>query len=117
MTWAFDVASNIPRLNQSGTETGLAGIATAIGALPSVARSTAYTTAKMVKPQHLRAFGIVVQLLALRRQVRQHMARHWAARQQMVRRSLRPSKPLIFRLWVRPITTTCQTFGWPSTVR
>lgn len=50
MAWSFDVASNIPRLNQSGTETGLAGIATAIGALPSVARSTAYTTAQMVKP-------------------------------------------------------------------
>lgn len=50
MTWSFDVASNIPRLNQSGTDTGLAGIATAIAALPSVARSTAYTTAQMVKP-------------------------------------------------------------------
>ena len=50
MAWSFDVASNIPRLNQSGTDTGLAGIATAIAALPSVARSTAYTTAQMVKP-------------------------------------------------------------------
>ena len=50
MTWSFDVASNIPRLNQSGTDTGLAGIATLIGAQATVARSTAYTTAQMVKP-------------------------------------------------------------------
>lgn len=50
MAWSFDVASNIPRLNQSGTEVGLAGIATAIGALATVARSTAYTTAQMIKP-------------------------------------------------------------------
>ena len=50
MTWAFDVASNIPRINQSGTDTGLAGIATAITAQATVARSTAYTTSQMVKP-------------------------------------------------------------------
>lgn len=50
MTWAFDVTSNIPRITQSGTDTGLSGIATAITALGTVARSTAYTTAQMVKP-------------------------------------------------------------------
>ena len=50
MAWSFDVASNIPRLNQSGTEVGLAGIATAITAVATVARSTAYTTAMLRKP-------------------------------------------------------------------
>jgi hypothetical protein len=50
MAFAFDVTSNIPRLTQSGTDSGLGGIATAINALPSVARSTAYTTAMMRKP-------------------------------------------------------------------
>jgi hypothetical protein len=50
MAWAFDVTANIPRITQSGTDTGLAGIATAITALGTVARSTAYTTAQMVKP-------------------------------------------------------------------
>lgn len=50
MAWSFDVASNIPRLNQSGTDTGLAGIATAITAVATVARSTAYTTAMLRKP-------------------------------------------------------------------
>lgn len=50
MAFAFDVASNIPRLNQSGTDTNLSGIATAINAVVSVARSTAYTTAMLRKP-------------------------------------------------------------------
>lgn len=50
MAWSFDVTSNIPRITQSGTDTNLAGIATAIAAVPTVARSTAYTTAQMVKP-------------------------------------------------------------------
>lgn len=50
MAFSFDVASNIPRLNQSGTDTGLSGIATAINAVVSVARSTAYTTAMLRKP-------------------------------------------------------------------
>jgi hypothetical protein len=50
MAWSFDVASNIPRLNQSGTDTGLSGIATAITAVANVARSTAYTTAILRKP-------------------------------------------------------------------
>jgi hypothetical protein len=50
MAWSFDVASNIPRLNQSGTDTGLSGIATAITAVATVARSTAYTTAMLRKP-------------------------------------------------------------------
>jgi hypothetical protein len=44
MTWAFDVTSNIPRITQSGTDSGLGGIATAINDLPAVARSTAYLT-------------------------------------------------------------------------
>jgi hypothetical protein len=50
MAWAFDVTSNIPRIKQTGTDTNLAGIATAIAAVPTVARSTAYTVAQMVKP-------------------------------------------------------------------
>jgi hypothetical protein len=50
MAWSFDVASNIPRLNQSGTDTGLSGIATAITAVATVARSTAYTTSMLRKP-------------------------------------------------------------------
>ena len=50
MTWAFDVTSGIPRITQSGTDTGLSGIATAITAQATVARSTAYTVAQMVKP-------------------------------------------------------------------
>lgn len=50
MAFSFDVASNIPRLNQSGTDTGLSGIATAINAVVSVGRSTAYTTAMLRKP-------------------------------------------------------------------
>jgi hypothetical protein len=50
MAWAFDVTSNIPRITQSGTDTNLAGIATAITALARVTVSTAYTTAMMRKP-------------------------------------------------------------------
>jgi hypothetical protein len=50
MAWSFDVTSNIPRLSQSGTDTGLSGIATAITAVATVARSTAYTTAMLRKP-------------------------------------------------------------------
>jgi hypothetical protein len=50
MAWAFDVTSNIPRLTQSGTDSGLGGIATAINALPRVTVSTAYTTSVMRKP-------------------------------------------------------------------
>jgi hypothetical protein len=50
MAFAFDVTSGIPRLTQSGTDTGLGGIATAITAVATVARSTAYTTAMLRKP-------------------------------------------------------------------
>jgi hypothetical protein len=50
MAFAFDVTSNIPRLSQSGTDTGLSGIDTAITAVAIVARSTAYTTAMLRKP-------------------------------------------------------------------
>ena len=50
MTWSFSVTSGIPQISQSGTDSGLAGIATAITAQATVARSTAYTTSQMVKP-------------------------------------------------------------------
>ena len=50
MTWAFDVTSNIPRITQSGTDSGLSGIATAITALARVTVSTAYATTAMRKP-------------------------------------------------------------------
>jgi hypothetical protein len=50
MAWTFDVTSNIPRLSQSGTDTGLSGIATVITNMPLVARSTAYATNGMRKP-------------------------------------------------------------------
>jgi hypothetical protein len=50
MAFAFDVTSGIPRLTQSGTDTGLGGIATAINAVATVARSTAYNTAAIIKP-------------------------------------------------------------------
>jgi hypothetical protein len=50
MAWSFDVTANIPRLSQSGTDTGLSGIATAITAVATVARSTAYTTVMLRKP-------------------------------------------------------------------
>lgn len=53
MTWAFDVTSNIPRITQSGTDSGatpFAGIDTAIAAVGTVGRGIAYTTAQMVKP-------------------------------------------------------------------
>lgn len=50
MSFSFDVTSNIPRITQSGTDNNLDGITTAINAVPTVARSTAYTTTQMVKP-------------------------------------------------------------------
>jgi hypothetical protein len=53
MAWTFDVASNIPRANQTGVETvatPFAGLDTAIANMPLVARSTAYTTNGMRKP-------------------------------------------------------------------
>jgi hypothetical protein len=55
MAWAFDVTSGIPRITQSGTDSGLGGIATAINAVATVARSTAYTTSAIVKPPKLAA--------------------------------------------------------------
>jgi hypothetical protein len=48
MAWSFDVTSGIPRINQSGSDTGatpFAGIDTAIAAVGTVARNTPYTTA------------------------------------------------------------------------
>ena len=50
MTWAFDVTANIPRITQSGTDANLDGMLTAINGVATVARSTAYTTAQMIKP-------------------------------------------------------------------
>jgi hypothetical protein len=50
MAFSFDVTSNIPRIKQTGTDTNLAGIATAITAVATVVRSTAYTTAMLRKP-------------------------------------------------------------------
>jgi hypothetical protein len=50
MAFSFSIVSNIPQITQSSTDTGLGGIATAITAVPTVARSTAYTTTQMVKP-------------------------------------------------------------------
>jgi hypothetical protein len=50
MAWSFDVTTNIPRIKQTGTDTNLSGIATAITAVVTVARSTAYTTAILRKP-------------------------------------------------------------------
>ena len=50
MAWAFDVASGLPRINQSGTDTSLSGIATAITNQATVARSTAYAVGALVKP-------------------------------------------------------------------
>lgn len=50
MTWAFDVTSNIPRITQSGTDANLDGMMTAINGVATVARSTAYTTAQLIKP-------------------------------------------------------------------
>jgi len=50
MAWSFDVTSNIPRITQSGTDANLDGILTAINAMGTVARSTAYTVSQMIKP-------------------------------------------------------------------
>ena len=50
MAFAFDVTSGIVRLTQSGTDTGLGGIATAINAVATVARSTAYTAGTILRP-------------------------------------------------------------------
>jgi hypothetical protein len=50
MAFAFDVTSGIPRLTQSGTDTGLGGIATAINAVATVARSTAYAAGTILRP-------------------------------------------------------------------
>lgn len=50
MAWAFSVSSGIAILNQSGTETSMTGIATAITNQATVARSTAYVVGALVKP-------------------------------------------------------------------
>ena len=50
MTFAFDVVNNVPRIYQSGTDTNLDGITTAINAVSTVARNIPYTVANMVKP-------------------------------------------------------------------
>ena len=50
MAWAFDVTANIPRITQTGTDTNLGGIATAIAGIGTVARSTAYSAGSIVRP-------------------------------------------------------------------
>ncbi len=50
MAFSFDVTVGIPRLSQSGTDTGLSGIDTAISGIGAIARSTAYTTAQILRP-------------------------------------------------------------------
>lgn len=50
MAFAFDVTSNIPRITQSGTDTNLDGITTAINAVLVVSRSTAVNTTMLRKP-------------------------------------------------------------------
>jgi hypothetical protein len=50
MAWSFDVTSNIPRLTQSGTDGNLGGMATAINAVATVARSTSIAVGQIRKP-------------------------------------------------------------------
>jgi hypothetical protein len=50
MAFAFDITSGIPRLTQTGTDANLSGIATAINAVATVARSTAYTAGTILRP-------------------------------------------------------------------
>jgi hypothetical protein len=50
MAWAFDVVSNIPRITQTGTDANLGGMATAINAVATVARSTAVAAGQIRKP-------------------------------------------------------------------
>jgi hypothetical protein len=50
MAFAFDVVSGVPRLRQTGTDTSYSGIATAINAVATVARSTAYSAGAILRP-------------------------------------------------------------------
>jgi hypothetical protein len=50
MAWAFDVVSNIPRITQTGTDANLGGMATAINAVATVARSTAVAAGAILRP-------------------------------------------------------------------
>jgi hypothetical protein len=50
MAFAFDVVSGVVRLRQTGTDTSYGGIATAINAVATVARSTAYAAGAIVRP-------------------------------------------------------------------
>lgn len=50
MAFAFDVVSGIPRLTQTGTDANLGGMATAINAVATVARSTAVAAGAILRP-------------------------------------------------------------------
>lgn len=50
MAFAFDVVSGVVRLRQTGTDTSYGGIATAINAVATVARSTAYSAGTILRP-------------------------------------------------------------------
>jgi hypothetical protein len=50
MAWAFDVVSGVPRITQTGTDANLGGMATAINAVATVARSTAVAAGQIRKP-------------------------------------------------------------------
>jgi hypothetical protein len=50
MAFAFDVVSGVPRLTQTGTDANLSGMATAINAVATVARSTAYAAGVILRP-------------------------------------------------------------------
>lgn len=50
MSWAVSYTNNVPTWTQSGTDTNLSGLTTAFNALPTVARSTAYTAQTFLKP-------------------------------------------------------------------
>lgn len=50
MAFTFSFSGTEYRLNQTGTDTNLTGIATAVTAIPTVTRSTAYTVGTILKP-------------------------------------------------------------------
>jgi hypothetical protein len=50
MPFAFDVVSGVPRITQTGTDANLGGMATAINAVATVARSTAVAAGAILRP-------------------------------------------------------------------
>jgi hypothetical protein len=50
MAFAFDVVSGVPRITQTGTDANLGGMATAINAVATVARSTAVAAGAILRP-------------------------------------------------------------------